>query len=200
MKSCRVFAGGARQSGHSVMLKGNMEITGMKKNLLRLFLLPATIIICLIAIWLSVTVDAGQSKKAARVSPKDRADVEQTIHNTFGWAVNKDFDLFFASISDDSSYISVTPFQVKFGVKDVVRDTGFWADPAFKGISHELHDLRIHFSPSGDVAWFYCILDDVNEINGKPANWINARWTGVVAKRDNHWRLVQQHISFAGKR
>lgn len=165
----------------------------------RRFLLPATTALCLIVFWLTVAVFAGQSKQTAAVSAKDLAEVKQTIHNVFGWAVNKDFDLFFSSIGDDSSYISVTPFQVKFGVEAVVRDTGFWADPGFKGISHELHDLRIHFSPSGDVAWFYCILDDINEISGRPANWENARWTGVVAKRDGHWRLVQQHISFAGR-
>jgi ketosteroid isomerase-like protein len=172
----------------------------MKKLKSRPFLLPAVIGLCLIAVWLSVTVDAGQSKRATAISAKNRVEVEQTIHNIMGWAVNKDFDLFFSSIGDDSNYISVTPFQVKFGLKDVVRDTGFWADPAFKGISHELHDLRIHFSPSGDIAWYYCILDDMNEINGKPANWENVRWTGVVAKRDGHWRVVQQHISFPGRR
>ena len=166
----------------------------------RPFLIIVVPVICLLALWLSVVVFAGQSKKATAINAKDRAEVEKTIHSVIGWAVEKDFDLFFSSIGNDSTYISVTPFQVKFGLKDVVRDTGFWADPGFKGISHELHDLRIHFSPSGDVAWYYCILDDMNELNGKPANWMNARWTGVVAKQDGHWRVVQQHISFAGRR
>jgi ketosteroid isomerase-like protein len=69
--------------------------------------------------------------------------------------------------------------------------------PDFKYVRHELKDLRITFSRGGDVAWFYCILDDINTYKGQPASWENARWTGVVEKRDGRWVVVQQHFSFA---
>jgi hypothetical protein len=49
------------------------------------------------------------------------------------------------------------------------------------------------------VAWFYCILDDINEWKGQPANWENTRWTGVLEKRDGRWVMAQQHFSFAAK-
>jgi hypothetical protein len=47
------------------------------------------------------------------------------------------------------------------------------------------------------VAWFYCILDDVNEWKGQPASWMNTRWTGVLEKRKEKWVIVQMHFSFA---
>lgn len=124
-------------------------------------------------------------------------EVERTINNVFGWAVNKNFDLFFNSISDDSNFISVTPYKrVKFGVQAVKNDTSFWASPNFKAISHKLYDLRINFSSDKTVAWFYCVLDDINTWKGEPANWEKIRWTGVLEKRNGKWRVVQQHFSW----
>jgi ketosteroid isomerase-like protein len=124
-------------------------------------------------------------------------EVTRAINNCFGWAVNKDFDLFFSTIADDSDFVSVTPYnRVKFGVEAVKQDTSFWGDPRFKAIRHEIHDLKIGFSRSGEVAWFYGLLDDINEWDGQPANWEKVRWTGVLEKRDGNWRVVQQHFSW----
>jgi len=124
--------------------------------------------------------------------------VEQTINNIFGWIVNKDFDLFYGSIANDSDFISVTPYErVKFGFNEVRKDSGFWGSPHFKAISHELRNMHIQFSQSKDVAWFFCYLDDINEWKGQPASWENARWTGVLEKRNGKWIIVQQHFSFA---
>jgi hypothetical protein len=69
--------------------------------------------------------------------------------------------------------------------------------PDFKYVRHELKDLEIKFARCGEVAWFYCVLDDINKYKGEPASWENARWTGVVEKRDGKWVVVQQHFSFA---
>jgi ketosteroid isomerase-like protein len=126
--------------------------------------------------------------------------VKQTMDNIFGWAVDKDFELFFSSIANDSSFISVTPGKrIKFGFDEVRKDTVFWASPYFKAIRHELRDLHIHFSHNKDVAWYFCYLDDINEWKGQPANWENARWTGVLEKRNGKWVVVQQHFSFASE-
>jgi len=142
---------------------------------------------------------AGGGGKA-RPSARERQEVEKTINQVFGWAVTKDFDLFFRTIADDSDFVSVTPYKrVKHGVADVKKDTAFWGSPHFKAIRHELRDLKITFSRSGEVAWFYCVLDDINEWKGQPANWENARWTGVLEKRHGKWRVVQQHFSFASE-
>lgn len=160
--------------------------------------LVIAILIAVSMIVLFQEVNLAASKEGAAQYLEDRHKVEIVLNNVFGWAVTKDFDLFFQSIGDDSDFISVTPYKrVKFGVQDVKKDTAFWSNPDFKAIRHELSDLRIKFSRSGDVAWFFCMLDDINEIKGQPANWENVRWTGVVEKRDGKWRVVQQHFSYA---
>jgi ketosteroid isomerase-like protein len=126
--------------------------------------------------------------------------VENAINNVFGWAVKKDFNLFFQTIANDSNFISVTPYKrVKFGFNEVRKDSAFWGSPYFKAIRHEVRELKIQFSRSGDVAWFYCVLDDINEWKGQPANWENTRWTGVLEKRNGRWVIVQQHFSFASE-
>jgi len=126
--------------------------------------------------------------------------VETAINNVFGWAVKKDFNLFFQTIANDSNFISVTPYKrVKFGFNEVKKDSAFWGSPYFKAIRHEVRELKIQFSRSGDVAWFYCVLDDINEWKGQPANWENTRWTGVLEKRNGRWVIVQQHFSFASE-
>lgn len=139
----------------------------------------------------------AQDTNSERITNRDLDEVKEAINNVFGWAVNKDFDLFFDTISDDSNFVSVTPYKrVKFGAQEVKNDTAFWASPNFKAIRHELFDLKINFSSGGDVAWFYCVLDDINTWKGDPANWEKIRWTGVVEKRNGKWRVVQQHFSW----
>ncbi len=122
--------------------------------------------------------------------------VETAINNVFGWAVKKDSDLFFQTIADDSNFISVTPYnRVKFGFNAVRKDSAFWGSPHFKALRHEVHDLKIRFSNSGNVAWFYCVVNDFNEWKGEPANWENVRWTGILEERKGKWRVVQ-HFSY----
>ena len=152
------------------------------------------------AVVIGMIQGAKMTAATVSVSEKDRerTEIELAINTVFGWAVTKDFDLFFKTIADDSEFVSVTPYKrVKFGVEDVKKDTAFWSDPNFKAIRHEIRDLKITFARSGEVAWFYCVLDDINEINGQPANWENVRWTGVVEKRQGKWRVLQQHFSYA---
>jgi len=162
--------------------------------------LPLFLAVCGLGLACGLAVSRGVASAAdsAAARAEDRAAVEQTLNNVFGWAVNKDFDLFFRTIADDADFISVTPYErVKIGVDDVKRDVAFWASPDFRAIRHELRDLKIVFSRGGDVAWFFCRLDDINEWRGEPANWENARWTGVLERREGRWRVVQQHFSFA---
>lgn len=124
------------------------------------------------------------------------AAVETAIDGTIAWAKTKDFDLLYSIIADDSAYLEVHPEDVVVkGIGEFKRMEEFWASPDFRAIRHEIRDLQITLSRSGDVAWFYCILDDENEWRGQPASWINTRWTGVLEKRDGRWVMVQMHFS-----
>jgi ketosteroid isomerase-like protein len=126
--------------------------------------------------------------------------VEKAIHNCIGWAKNKDINLLYSVIAIDTSFLEVHPNdKVVMGFEDFKKAEKFWMSPDFKAVRYEIRDLKINFSKSGEVAWFFCMLDDINEWKGQPANWENTRWTGVLEKRDGKWIIVQQHFSFASK-
>jgi len=124
--------------------------------------------------------------------------VEKAIHSSIGWAKNKDINLLYSVIANDSAYLEVNPgIRVVKGFHEFKKAENFWMSPDFKAIRYEISDLTISFSKSGEVAWFYCMLDDINEWKGEPASWENTRWTGVLENREGNWIIVQMHFSFA---
>ena len=126
--------------------------------------------------------------------------VEKAIHNCIGWAKDKDINLLYNTIANDSTFLEIHPNdKVVKGFEDFKKAEKFWMSPDFKAVRYEIKDLIINFSKSGDIAWFFCMLDDINEWKGQPANWENTRWTGVLEKRNGKWVIVQQHFSFASK-
>jgi hypothetical protein len=128
----------------------------------------------------------------------ERAMVEQTIRNNLGWAPTKDFELLESTIWLDSTYLVVNPTdRVAIGEDDFRANEEFFRSPDFQAVGYEISDLRINFSKTGDVAWFYCHLNDWNTWKGQPANWENARWTGVLEKIEGAWRIRQMHFSYA---
>jgi ketosteroid isomerase-like protein len=137
--------------------------------------------------------------------PPDRAaereEIAQTISSCIGWAKDKNLELLYSVIANDEDYISVSPGKrIVKRFEDVKQNVPFWMSPDFKYVRHELKDLEITFAKCGEVAWFYCVLDDINTYKGEPASWENARWTGVVEKREGRWVIVQQHFSFPSDR
>lgn len=130
----------------------------------------------------------------------ERQLVKNTIHNSIGWAKNKDINVLYGIIANDTNYVEVDPNdRVVKGFRDFKKAEDFWMSPDFKAIRYEIRNLKITFSKSGKVAWFFCMLDDINEWKGQPANWENTRWTGVLEKRDEDWIIVQMHFSFANE-
>ena len=124
--------------------------------------------------------------------------IEKSIHDCIGWAKTKDFSQLYSVIANDSAFLEVHPDgNVVRGIENFRKSEKFWGSPDFKAVRYEIRDLRICLSKSGDVAWFFCILDDINEWKGQPANWEDTRWTGVLEKREGRWVMVQQHFSFA---
>ena len=133
------------------------------------------------------------SKKESEIE-----EITNTISSCIGWFKDKDFDLLFSVVAHDSYYISVHPTnRVIKGFEQFKENSEIFKNPEFKYVRHELKDLTINLSEQGNVAWFYCILDDINTWEGRPANWENTRWTGVLEKRGSRWVIVQQHFSFA---
>jgi hypothetical protein len=146
-----------------------------------------------------VLISCQDTEKGNRAYIKAELPViEKTIENSIGWAKKKDFGLLYSVIANDSNYLEVDPApQIIRGFEEFKKNEVFWGDANFKAIRYEIRDLRISVSQSGTVAWFYCILDDINEWKGQPACWMNTRWTGVLEKRKEKWVIVQMHFSFA---
>ena len=124
--------------------------------------------------------------------------VEKAIRSSIGWAKEKDLKTLYSVIANDTNYIEVDPTdRIVKGFQDFKKAENFWMSKDFKAIRYDIRDLKINFSQTGTIAWFFCILDDINEWKGQPANWENTRWTGVLEKRGNTWIIVQMHFSFA---
>ena len=131
---------------------------------------------------------------------QEKQIVEQTIRNSIGWAKDKDFDLLYNTIVNDENYLEIHPEdKVVKGFFEFKKSEEFFKSEHFKAIRYEINDLHITLSQNRDVAWWYCMLDDINEWNGESCSWENVRWTGVLEKRDDRWKIMQMHFSYAEK-
>jgi hypothetical protein len=129
---------------------------------------------------------------------KEFAAVETAIRSSIGWAKDKDLDLLYSVIASDSNYTEIQPGdRVVRGIDEFKGSEAFFMDDNFKAVKYEIWDLRINFSEDGKVAWWYCMLNDINTWKGQPANWENVRWTGVLEKRQGNWVICQMHFSHA---
>ncbi|NJO91603.1 MAG: nuclear transport factor 2 family protein [Chloroflexia bacterium] len=149
---------------------------------------------------LIISIGSCTEEKPQMNSEDELKKVAETIDYCIGWVKTKDLDSLFSIVANDSMYLSVHPSdRVVRGFDEFKGNSSFWMNPDFKYVKHEIKDLTINLSKSGEVAWFYCRLNDLNTWKGEPANWENARWTGVLEKRNGQWKIVQQHFSFASE-
>lgn len=113
----------------------------------------------------------------------EKAIIEKVIRNSIGWAKDKDLRLLYSVIADDSCYLEVQPTsRVVRGISEFKKAEDFWMHPEFKAVRFETRDMTIYISQSGTVAWWYCMLDDINTWKGQPANWENQGfWKNVMA-------------------
>ena len=159
-----------------------------------------SLILILALVYSSQPLISGQNTNNLFNIQQEKQLVEKAIHSSIGWAKNKDINLLYSIIANDTSFLEVHPDEkVVRGFEEFKKAEKFWMSPEFKAVRYEIKDLTINFSKSGDVAWFFCMLDDINEWKGQPANWENTRWAGVLEKRNGKWVIVQQHFSFASE-
>jgi ketosteroid isomerase-like protein len=130
----------------------------------------------------------------------DRNEVERVIKDAIGWALTKDIERLYSIMAQDNDFFIFHPDSkstiIGFDAFKSLSQRA-WMSDAFKAIDFNIKDLRITFSKSNTVAWYSGHLDDHAEWNGQRIGWDNARWTGVLEKRDDRWVIVQMHFSFA---
>jgi len=155
-------------------------------------------LVIFLIIGLIISCSNKQNASRAEVLQKERQIIEKVINDNIKWALNKDLDLLYSTIQQDSTFRIVNPdASLMEGFAQVEKTAkSFWMDPCFKATYSAVKDLHINFTKSGTTAWYYCLLDDFGEWNGRPYQWENARWTGVLEKIDGKWVIRQMHISF----
>ncbi|MFA7332094.1 MAG: nuclear transport factor 2 family protein [Candidatus Delongbacteria bacterium] len=124
--------------------------------------------------------------------------VEAVIRASIAWADDKDLALLYDSLVPDARLFLFHPDDEStiagFPAFQEMAERVF-LNPAFRATGFCIRELRIDFSPAGDVAWFSARLDDHGEWDGRPIGWENARWTGVLVQQAGQWKIIQMHFS-----
>ena len=151
----------------------------------------------------ALLLGAGEPRPNAtdKASEQDAKVIAQVIHDNIAWGLTKNLDLLYNTLQQDSTLLIINPdgsyIDGFAGVEATAQS--FWMDPRFKATHCEVKNLRITFSESRTAAWFFCLLDDFGEWDGKPYKWEDARWSGVLEKVNGKWVIRQMHFSFARK-
>lgn len=146
----------------------------------------------------SLLLFSASAVVAGPAAENEKAVIEKTVRDSIGWALTKDRPLLESLIIHDESLFIFNPdSEVTSGWDSFKKGFDFWMDPRFKSTSMDIRDMRVNISPSGDTAWWSCVLDDLCEWDGRPVGWKDTRWTGVLQKREGKWIIVQMHFSFA---
>lgn len=130
---------------------------------------------------------------------QESGTIQKIISDSIGWAQTKDLNRLFSIMAHDDDFFIFHPDSKStvYGFEKFKGMSDFWMNPNFKATDFAIKELKITFSQSETVAWWSAYLDDHAEWKGKPIGWDNARWTGVIEKRDGDWVIVQMHFSFA---
>jgi hypothetical protein len=155
------------------------------------WLVPLSLALCLAPTGAGAAPGPGAAEKPA---------IERTVRASIEWALTRDTLALYSALAHDSTLFIFHPDSKStiegFAAFRAMCERTF-LDPRFRATDSRLRDLRIRVSPRGDAAWYSCRLDDHAEWNGRRTGWDDARWTGVLEKRDGRWVIVQMHFSLA---
>lgn len=156
-------------------------------------------ILCALIMGVVMIASARQAAAAVANVESEKAAIAKVIHDSIAWALTKDTALQASTMAhdEDLAVIWTSSDSAVFGWTRFAKLYDVWMDPRFKATLTDIRDLRINMSPSGDVAWFSAMLDDLGEWDGKPIGARDIRWTGVLEKQDGKWVFVQMHGSRA---
>jgi ketosteroid isomerase-like protein len=129
----------------------------------------------------------------------DEREIVKALHDSFRWALTKDRPLFESVFAQDDDFFTYFPDSKStvLGWQQFERFLEDWMDPRSKATGYDIRNLRVVVSKTGEVAWFSAIVDDEGEFEGKHWGTKNIRWTGVLEKRGECWKICQQHMSEA---
>ena len=156
----------------------------MKKQILKI-----SIVLCFCFAFIS-------NGEAQGTASTDYEIVKQTIEQSIGWAIEKDFDKMFRLWDENMFHFWLFSNSLVVGLDSFKIYAEQWEDPDFRGTRFEFRDLRIVFSSAGDVAWYSCFLDDCGSFKDREYCLENVFQTGVLEKKDDRWVHVLMHGSY----
>lgn len=89
------------------------------------------------------------------VNEKDRIEVEKCIHDSIGWALDKDLERLFSIMAQDENFFIFHPDSRNTIVGfDAFKELGkhSWMNDAFKATDYANKDFRVNFSLLGNAA------------------------------------------------
>ena len=110
--------------------------------------------------------------------------------------VQGDHKMFAETMAQDSDMVTFgTDASERWdGWDDLQRSVKKQFD-AFDILNVKRMDKKLNLSNSGEVAWFSEIVDWEFLVEGKKQIIKGVRYTGVMEKRENEWKIVQFHSS-----
>ena len=123
-------------------------------------------------------------------------DVRSTIEQFFEAMDDRDLEAMKTLIpkSDSTIHIGTDAGEYWEGWETLVEAT----KEQFSGLEYykaNIRDLTITVGNSEDVAWYFHRLDAEIKSNGEVVRLNNARFTGVLQKQENSWKIAQTHVS-----
>ena len=129
---------------------------------------------------------------------------QMTIANQADFVINKmwesfvqgDHKMFAETMAHDSDMVTFgTDASERWdGWDDLQKSVKNQFDP-FDILNVKRMNKKLNLSNSGEVAWFSEIVDWEFLADGKKQIIEGVRYTGVMEKRENEWKIVQFHSS-----
>lgn len=144
----------------------------------------------------------GSCQRCPETIPVDKekeiAEVKKVLDKYRYANENKDINLIEEIWSNDETIVSI-------GTERGERLIGFEKiksviERQFENFSNTFitpSDQIIQISDDGNTAWFSQMMNYNFIYEGKPYDFRNLRYTGVLVKKNGKWKLVQTHLSVA---
>lgn len=132
---------------------------------------------------------------------KEKAAVSQVLEKYVTANQTKDMNLVKEIWSnDDNIVIFGTDLDEKLvgwsQIQEIIKKQYQTIDQSYISVN----DQNITVSQTGKTAWFSEILEYNFIFDGKPVSYENVRFTGVVEKMGEQWKIVQSHLSIPAEK
>ncbi|NGP76834.1 nuclear transport factor 2 family protein [Balneolaceae bacterium YR4-1] len=126
----------------------------------------------------------------------DQNNIQTVIEQFFHAMDTQDYELMDNLIPNESNmvHIGTGVGEIWKGKNELLQATR----EQFENLQYyraKIHNLTVNFSDSGNTAWYFHLLDAEIKSNDVITRWENARFTGVLEKQDEQWKMMQTHVS-----